>query len=168
MPGPHQPSSYSTTVELGPALSVVNLKSLYDKTEYCSYGVKLSYPWRDYILIEGEYSHFVNASGDHAHSLALMGLRGGIRKRKVGAFLKLLPGMIRVVETPYPYPPPFHKFVLSVGGVVEAHVDPRVYIRIDQGYLIMWLGDTNFYFGTPRRPGTSKYYHWSIGLGVRF
>ena len=167
-PGPSQPSGYSTTVELGSALSVVYLKSLYGKTEYCSYGVKLSYPWRDHVLVEGAYSHFVNASEEHAHSLVLMGLRGGIRKRKFGAFVKVLPGMIRIVETPYPSPPPFHKFALSVGGVVEAHLDPRLYIRIDQGYLIMWLGDTEFHRGTPRRPGTSGYYHWSVGLGVRF
>lgn len=146
-PGPPKPSSYNSTVEVGSNLSVIYLRSLYGTSEYCSYGVKLSYPWRNHMLIEGTYSHIVDASEDHAHSLVLMGLRGGIRKRKFGAFVKVLPGMIRIVETPYPYAPPFHKVALSVGGVVEAHLDPRLYIRIDQGYL----SGTNHPWGTPGR-----------------
>ena len=158
-PGPPESSSYDTTIELGPTVSgLVNLNS-------CSYGVKLSYPWSDHALLEGEYVHYVNPPGEHTHSLFLTGLRVGIRKRKFGAFFKLQPGMFRAAENPRSDPPAFSKFALSVGGVLEVHLDPRIYIRADNGYLIIWFGDARFF---SVRRGTAKYFQTSFGIGVRF
>jgi len=86
-------------------------------------------PWKDYALVEGEYAHYVDRYDEHTHSLLLADLRVGIRKRKVGAFLRLQPGVIRFVENSYTLPPPYARLALSAGGVVEIHLGPRLYIR---------------------------------------
>jgi len=164
-PGPGEPSDDSTTIELGAALSALDLGSL-SGSGYCSYGVRLGYPWRNYVVFEGEYSHYVDRLDDYSHSLFLAGLRGGIRRGKLGAFIKLQPGMIRFVQTPYPHPPPFSKFALAAGGVVEAHLDPHVYLRFDMSYLIIRFGNAGAY-RAPQRSGTSRSHLWSIGIGIR-
>lgn len=166
-PGPPESSRHDDTLELGPTVSGLALQSLYAQ-DACGYGVKLSYPWSDYALLEGEYAHYLNASEEHTHSLFLTGVRVGIRKRKVGAFVKLQPGMFRAVENPRSDPSAFSKFAFSAGGVLEVHLGSRIYMRFDSGYLIIWLGDTTF-AGVPSvRPGTSKYYQASVGFGFRF
>ena len=77
-PGPPAPSSHDTTIEASPALSYLSLGSLYGKS-FCSYGARLSHPWREHALLEGEYSRFVNLYGKHSHSLFLAGRRAGTR-----------------------------------------------------------------------------------------
>jgi len=166
-PGPPEPTSHDTTIEASPALSHLSLGSLYGKS-FCGHGARLSYPWREHALLEGEYSRFVNLYGKHSHSLFLTGLRVGTRGRRLGAFIKLQPGMFRVIETSYPHPPPFTRFALAVGGVAEAHLDRRVYIRADNDYLVIWFEDATFWPGRRVRPGISGHYRMSIGMGVRF
>ena len=134
-PGPPESSSYDTTIEVGPTVSAL------PAVNSCSYGVKLSYPWSDHALLEGEYAHYENLSGEHTHSLFLTGLRVGIRKRKFGAFFKLQPGMFRAAESPHSDPPAFSKFALSVGGVLEVHLDPRIYISPPYSRAVWKRGD---------------------------
>ena len=119
------------------------------------------------MLFEGEYSHYMNLFDDHSHSLFVAGARVGIRRGKLGAFVKLQPGMIRFVETPYPHPPPFSRFALSAGGVVERHLTQHVYLRFDLGYLVIWFGNAGIDHASLRRSRTAKYPLWSIGIGVR-
>ena len=166
-PGPSEHSSHDTAIELGLTVGGLDMDRLHGQG-FCGYGVKLGYPWKDHALFEAEYALHVDRFEEHTHSLFLAGLRVGIRKRKVGAFLGLQPGVIRFVETSYTHPPPYTRLALSAGGVVEVHLGPRLYIRSDQGYLIIWFGDATFPGVQSERPGTSKYYHGSFGIGVRF
>lgn len=123
------------------------------------------------MLLEGEYSHYVDVHESHTQSLFLAGLRAGLRKRRLGAFVKLQPGMIRAVQSYYLHYPDFtkFKFALSAGGVAEGHLTTNLYARFDLGYLIIWYGDAtlNLNRGSPLRPGTSLHPHWSIGVGFR-
>ena len=75
--------------------------------------------------------------------------------------------MIRAAKPHSLYSPPFTKFALAAGGVVEARLDPHLYVRFDLGYLIIWFGDASFGNALPPRPGTSRYPRFSIGIGFR-
>ena len=156
-PGPAERSGDGAGIELGAALPVLDLAEVYG-TGYCGYGLRLGYSWRDYLLLEGEYSHYVDLHESHTQSLFLAGLRTGFRKRRLGAFVKLQPGMIRAVKSYYLHHSPDFtksKFALSAGGVVEGHVDSHAYVRFDLGYLIVWYGNATL---VP---------HWSFGIGFR-
>ena len=166
-PGPSEPADDETTIELGPTVSGLDMDGLH-RQGFCGYGIKLGYPWKDHVLVEGEYAHYVDRFDEHTHSLVLAGLRVGVHKRRVGAFLRLQPGVIRFVETSYTQPPPYTRLALSAGGVVEVHLGPHLYIRSDHGYLTIWFGDATFPGAWSERPGTSKNYHGSFGIGVRF
>lgn len=165
-PGAPPASPDDATVELGAAVSVLDLGKLYG-TQYCGYAGRIGHRWRDNVWFEGEYSHYVNRYDDHAHSVLLAGLRAGFRGRWFGAFIKLQPGMVRIVETPHPHPPPFTRFALSAGGVLEARVESDLYVRFDLSSLIIWFGDAGFHLASPPRPGISGHPRWSIGIGLR-
>ena len=169
-PGPAGRGRDDATVELGAALPALDLGGVYG-SGYCGYGFRLGYSWRDYLLFEGEYSHYLDVHESHTQSLFLAGIRAGLRKRRLGAFVKLQPGMIRAVKSYYLHYPDFtkFKFALSAGGVAEGHLGSHTYVRFDLGYLVIWYGDAtlNFDGGSPLRPGTSLHPHWSIGVGFR-
>ena len=160
-PGPGEPSSDSTNIELGLAVSGLHLPNS-SQHGSCGYGGRFGYRWRDYVLFEGEYFHHWDRFGTHVHSLLLAGTRVGIRRGRLGAFIKLQPGMVRAVSDPH-----YTRFALAAGGVVEARVDSHVYVRLDLGYLIIWFGDARFGSALPPRPGTSRYPRFSIGIGFR-
>ena len=160
-PGPGDPSGDSTDIELGMALSGLHLPSG-SQNGSCGYGFRFGSRWRDFVLFEGEYFHHVNRYEDHVHSLLLAGTRVGIRRGRLGTFIKLQPGMVRAVSGPH-----YTRFALAVGGLVEAHLEPHAYVRFDLDYLIIWFGDARFSQALPPRPGTSGYPRFSIGLGFR-
>ena len=148
-----EPGSDSAAIELGAAVSILDLHELNAKG-YCGYVLRLGYRWKDYLLLEGEYDHFVDITESHVQSLFLAGPRVGFRKRGLGAYIKLQPGMLRAVK----YDPSVarSRFALSAGGVLEAYVTPHAYVRLDSGYLVIWPGDATF-----RHP------HYSLGFGFR-
>ena len=54
-----EPGSDSATIELGAAMSLLSLRKL-DGNGYCGYGLRFGYRWKDYLLLEGEYYHYVD------------------------------------------------------------------------------------------------------------
>ena len=155
-----EPGSASAAIELGAAVSILDLsKSIRNfhrlsDNGYCGYVLRLGYRWKDYLLLEGEYDHFVDRTESHVQSLFLAGPRVGFRKRGLGAYIKLQPGMLRAVK--FDPSDTRSRFALSAGGVLEAYVKPHAYVRFDLAYLVIWFGDA-----TPRHP------HFSIGFGFR-
>ena len=155
-----EPGSASAAIELGAAVSILDLeKSIrhlhrLNDNGYCGYVLRLGYRWRNYLLLEGEYDHFVDITESHVQSLFLAGPRVGFRKRGLGAYIKLQPGMLRAVN----YDPSVtrSRFALSAGGVLEAYVEPHAYVRFDLGYLVIWFGDA-----------TIRNLHFSMGFGFR-
>ena len=136
-----EPGSDSATIELGAAVSILNLHKL-NGNGYCGYGLRFGYRWKDYLLLEGGYDHYADLFDDDPQSLFLAGPRAGFRKGGLGVFIKLQPGVLRAVN----YDPSVarSRFVLSAGGVLEAYVKPHVYVRFDFGYLVTWSGDATF------------------------
>ena len=119
-----EPGNDSATIELGAAVSLLDLQEL--DGGYCGYALRLGYRWKDYLLLEGEYDHYVDRTESHAQSLFLAGPRAGFRKGGLGVFIKLRPGVLRAVN----YDPSVarSRFVLSAGGVLEAYLEPHVYV----------------------------------------
>ncbi len=147
-----EPGSDSATIELGAAVSLLSLEKV-DGNSYCGYALRLGYRWKDYLLLEGEYDHYVDIDERHAQSLFLAGPRVGFRKGGLGTFIKLQPGMLRAAKN---YSVTRSRFALSAGGVLEAYGKLHQHVRFDVGYLVIWSGDATF-----RHP------HVSIGLGFR-
>lgn len=165
-PGLAGSASDSTALELGADLTFLN------HDEYgagsCGFGLSFGYRWRDYLLLEGAYSHHGDPNDAHEQSLFLAsaGPRIGLRKRGLGWFIKLQPG---IVHDPY-----FTRlgFALSVGGVLEAHLDTvgretPAYVRFDMGYLIIRDADAILDQVVAQGPGT-LYPRSSIGIVFRF
>ena len=147
-----EPGSDSATIELGAAVSILDLQESYGAS-YCGYGLRFGYRWKDYLVLEGEYYHYLDLNQNHAQSLFLAGPRVGFRRGGLAAFIKLQPGMLRAVKN---YSVTRSRFALSAGGVLEAYLEPHAYVRFDLGYLVIWFGDATF-----RHP------HLSIGFGFR-
>ena len=119
-------------------------------------------------MLEGEYSHYGDPAdaNDRFLFLAAAGPRVGFRKRGLGWFIKLPPGIV--------HDPSFSelKFALSVGGVMEAHLvtvgkETPTYFRFDMGYLIIPNGDGILNRTVAQHPGT-VYPRSSIGIVFRF
>jgi hypothetical protein len=85
----------------------------------------------------------------------VFGLKGGIRRDRLGLFGKLRPGLVRssnvvtgfeqmqvgnVLETRKTLDT-YHTFALDFGGVIEIYATKRQLIRLD-------LGDTHLYYHT--------------------
>ena len=158
---PPDPSSYEATVELGAAYSGIDVG-------YCGYGIGISYPWYDHVLVEAAYTQYFDRDHRPRHSVFLTGMRVGIRRKKFGVFAKLQPGVFRDADTSMADPPSVIGFALLAGGVLEVFLDTRVYTRFDMDVLTIWLGDTTLRGVPVGRPGTSMYQHGSIGVGFRF
>ena len=99
-----------------------------------------------------------NSSGVHDGGRifqGLFGLKGGIRRDRIGVFGKVRPGFnsysraLTAIQQTSAGPPPLFKnlfdrstnFVLDLGGVVEIYPTRRTTLRFD-------LGDTHVYFAT--------------------
>jgi hypothetical protein len=99
-----------------------------------------------------------NSSGVHDGGRifqGLFGLKGGIRRDRIGVFGKVRPGFnsysraLTAIQQTSAGPPPLFKnlfdrstnFVLDLGGVVEIYPTRRTALRFD-------LGDTHIYFST--------------------
>jgi len=155
----------STRFELGADLSFLNPEEY--GGVYCGFGFRLGYQWRDYVLLEGEYSHHGDPYAPHERSvfLAAAGPRVGLRERGLGWFFKLQPGIVHDLSFAE------FRFALSVGAVMEAHLDTvgretPAYIRFDVGHLIMRDGD-GIVGQVSQHPG-AHYPRSSVGIVFRF
>lgn len=165
-PGLADSATDSTSLEVGEDLS------FFDDAEYgraqCGFGLRVGHQWRDYMLLEGEYSHQGDPNDGHQQTLfvAAAGPRIGLRKGGLGWFVKLQPGIIH--DSSFAR----LKFALSVGGVMEAHLDTvgretPAYLRFDMGYLVIPDTEGILKQVVARRPG-NLYPRSSVGLVFRF
>ncbi len=165
-PGLARSAGDSTRLELGADVSFLDLEERGEL--YCGFGFRLGYQWRDYVLLEGEYSHHGDPYDPHEQSvfLAAAGPRVGLRKRGLGWFFKVQPGIVHDLSFAE------FKFALSVGAVMEAHLDTvgretPAYVRFDVGYLVMRDGDGIFDPVVAQLPGILCP-RSSVGIVFRF
>lgn len=136
-------------------------------------GGRFTYNFTENFALDSEISHFPqNPSGNFGQTVALAGLRAGVRGEKVGAFAKIRPGVAH-------FGGDFFRarngsrdnFALDVGGVVEFYPSSRVIVRIDLGDTIIPFGDGTINSPLPPyiiRPGTTHNFQSSFGVGFRF
>ncbi len=160
-------------IEVGAFLSVIDLKSSVGEKPV-GIGGRLGYQWKDHILFEGEFSHYPeDPSANFGQSIFLAGLKVGIRRGRLGGFVRFVPGMIhyggRSFETYNGSG--LSRFALGVGGILEYYPSSRVTLRVDWGDTIIPFGDTAIMGPLPpytRQPGTTHNLQGSFGIGIRF
>ena len=164
-PGLADSAGDSATVELGADLSFLDREY---GGAHCGFGLRLGYQWRAHLVLDGEYAHHWVNRDSHEQTLfvAAAGPRLGLRERGLGWFVKLQPGIV--------HDPSFSmlKFALSVGGVMEAHLETvgkeaPAYVRFDVGYLVIRDGDGIRDQEVARSPGI-VYPRSSVGIVFRF
>lgn len=109
-------------------------------------------------------------------TLALAGVRGGVRVARVGAFARVRPGVVHFSERFLApdivciliFPPPESCLIestnaaLDLGGTVEVYATPRSVVRID-------VGDTLIRFARSQQDALWRHnLQLSAGAGVRF
>lgn len=137
-------------------------------------GGRFGYNFSRYVGFDAEIAHLPeNGQGAFGQTVALAGVKAGVRTRKVGVFAKVRPGFVHFGGSRYEVfgnDQPT-KFALDVGGVIEYCPTPRSIIRVDAGDTIIAFGNDRFPSGTPNfiyQPGTSHNFQGSIGVGFRF
>lgn len=136
-------------------------------------GGRFAYNFTDNFALDSEVAYFPeNPSGNFGQTVAVVGLKAGIRGEKFGAFAKVRPGIAH-------FGGEFFKarngsqsyFALDVGGVLEYYPTSRVIVRFDVGDTIIPFGDKTLNSPLPPyiiRPGTTHNVQTSFGVGFRF
>jgi hypothetical protein len=138
------------------------------------FGGRFTYNFTNNFAFDSEAAYFPeNPSGAFGQTVALAGLRAGIRSERLGAFAKLRPGVIsfggaffRVRNDGAQ-----NYFAVDIGGVLEFYPSPRVIARFDIGDTIIPFGNNIINTGglpSAIRLGTTHNLQGSIGVGFRF
>jgi hypothetical protein len=150
-------------------------------------GGRFAYNFTDNIAVDAEGSffpetHFGNEEFGQK-TQGLIGIKAGVRNKRVGVFAKARPGVMWFGEFPSRgtcTPTTFgssctvsHEkdFALDLGGVVEFYPAERVIIRADVGDTIVRFPERSFgLFNHPSFiPGETKHnFQVSVGFGWRF
>lgn len=155
---------------------------LRDEPGYGGWVTTNPYPWLGFdTMIHYFYrdSHTADTQEGGKIVQGWFGPKVGIRRRRMGAFLKFQPGFTSYSTTLTDFqirtPPfPFHwqtHFAFNVGGVVEIYPSPRSIIRFDVGNVQVFYGATTVLL--TQGSGTAPSYQktglsLSTGFGWRF
>jgi hypothetical protein len=138
------------------------------------FGGRVTYDFNDNFALDGEAAYFPqNPSGNFGQTVALAGLKAGIRQEKIGVFAKVRPGVVRFggdFFKAYNIQSQDH-FAVDVGGVVEFYPSKRFVVRVDLGDTIIPFGQDTVRGPLPpyvTRPGTTHNFQASIGVGFKF
>jgi hypothetical protein len=160
-------------IEVGGFLTIIDLTgSVGEKPG--GLGGRFAYNFTKNFAFDAEAAYFPeNPSGNYGQTVALAGLRAGVRGESFGAFAKIRPGVVR-------FGGDFFRtynnrsqnyFALDVGASLEFYTSPRVILRFDLGDTIVPFGDN--IINRPSipatfRPGTTHNLQSSFGVGFRF
>jgi hypothetical protein len=151
-------------------------------------GVRLAYNINDYLAVEAEGNIFEFSIGDHPTddvlaAQGLLGVKAGLRNRRVGVFAKVRPGVtnfptLRVNRRFCSILLPCeggsrsgNRFALDAGAVVELYPTERIIVRLDIGDTMIRFRDDSFSGSTTRvriKDGFSHNFQLGVGIGFRF
>ncbi len=167
-----QAQSETPKVEIGAHYTHLRLPDF--ETGDHGVGLRLTLNVTDSFGIEGEFSSFPRGrdnlaaptgfSGVSQRTLALFGMKYGMRSERAGIFGKIRPGFMHFGENSLdiPFTPPIPtttEFALDIGGVFELYPSRRVAFRFDVGDTIIRFGGLGF---------TSHNLQITTGIAVRF
>ena len=138
------------------------------------FGGRFTYDFNDNFALDGEAAYFPqNPSGNFGQTVALAGLKAGIRQEKFGVFGKIRPGVVRFGGDFFKSfnGQSQNRFAVDVGGVLEFYPSKRVVVRVDLGDTIIPFGEDTIRGPLPpfiKRPGTTHNFQASFGVGFRF
>jgi len=160
-------------IEVGVFLITIDLReSVGEKPG--GFGGRFTYNITNNFAFDAEAAYFPeNPSGNFGQTVALAGLRAGVRGEVFGAFAKIRPGVVRLGGD-------FFRtynnrsqnyFAVDVGASLEFYPSARVILRFDLGDTIVPFGNNTI--NTPSlpstiRPGTTHNLQGSLGVGFRF
>jgi hypothetical protein len=160
-------------IEVGGFLTTIDLRDTVGEKPG-GFGGRFAYNFTNNFAIDAEAAYFPeNPSGNFGQTVALAGLRAGIRSESFGAFAKLRPGVVR-------FGGDFFRtynnrsqnyFAVDVGASLEFYPSRRVIVRVDLGDTIVPFEDNTINGPLPPytiRPGTTHNFQGSFGIGFRF
>lgn len=159
-------------IEVGGFLTTIDLNDSVGEKPL-GIGGRFAYNFTDNFAFDSEVAYFPeNPSGNFGQTVAVAGVRAGVRGEKFGAFAKVRPGVIRFGGDAFRARNGSQSnFALDVGGVLEYYPSARVIVRVDLGDTIIPFGDKTINSPLPPftiRPGTTHNFQSSFGVGFRF
>jgi Outer membrane protein beta-barrel domain len=160
-------------IEVGGVIPIIDLNdSVGEKT--IGIGGRFTYNFTDNFAFDSEASYFPeNPSGNFGQTVALAGLRAGIRSEIFGAFAKVRPGVAHFGGDSFRARNNGSQsyFAVDLGAALEYYPSPRVILRFDIGDTIIPFGNNAINTGglpNTIRPGTTHNLLASFGVGFRF
>ena len=159
-------------IEVGGFVTTVKFSDPISETPL-GVGGRFAYNFTDNFALDSEVAYFPqNPSGNFGETIAVVGVKAGVRRKKFGAFAKFRPGIVR-------FGGDFFRarnsersnLALDVGGVLEYYPTSRFIVRVDVGDTIIPFGDKIINNPLPpiiNRPGTTHNLQISFGVGYRF
>lgn len=169
-----------------PLYTTINLQAFDSKES--GVGMRLSYQVNDYLAVEAEGNIFEFSIGDHPTddklaAQGLLGIKAGLRNRRVGVFAKLRPGVVNFPELRVRRSFCFlgqscersarsaNRLALDAGAVVELYPTRNIIVRMDVGdTMIRFRDDFIVEFPAPVRikDGFSHNLQLAGSIGFRF
>ena len=182
-----QAQTVQPKVEVGVHYTAINLTPL-DSRRESGGGVRLSYNINDYLAVEAEGNLFEFAIGDHPTddvlaAQGLVGVKAGLRNRRIGVFTKVRPGVAnfpqlkvnrRFCSLILPCEGAGrsgNRFTVDTGAVVELYPTEKIIVRFDIGDTMIRFKDDSLFrsSGLVRiNDGFSHNFQWGVGVGFRF
>lgn len=159
-------------IEVGGFVTTIKFSDPISETPI-GFGGRFAYNFTDNFAFDGEVAYFPeNPSGNFGQTVAVAGVRAGVRREKFGVFAKVRPGIINFGGDAFRARNSSQSnFALDVGGVLEYYPTARVIVRVDVGDTIIPFGDKTINSPLPpvvTRPGTTHNLQTSFGVGFRF
>jgi hypothetical protein len=151
-------------------------------------GLRLSYNINNYLAVEGEGNVFEFSIGDHPTddflaAQGLLGVKTGLRNKRVGVFAKLRPGVVNFPELKvrrgFCFPlgtcdrsgRSGNRLAVDAGAVVEVYPSESFVVRVDVGDTMIRFKDdmlSRFPNNVRIKDGFSHNLQLSGGVGFRF
>ena len=164
--------------------TTIGLRS-FDSTE-AGVGVRLSYNINDYLAVEAEGNVFEFSIGDYPTddflaAQGLLGIKTGLRNRRIGVFAKVRPGVANFPKLKDLRGFCFrgqscdgagrsgNRLAVDTGAVVELYPTEKIIVRIDVGdTMIRFKEDGFFKSSTQVRINDGFSHNFQLGGGVSF
>ena len=147
-------------LEVSALYATINLQAF--ESRESGVGVRLSYNVNKYIALEAEGNAFEFSIGDYPTdewlaAQGLLGIRAGLRGRRVGLFAKLRPGVVNFpklkVHQRFCLPlqscqnagKSGNRLAVDAGAVVEIYPTSRIVVRLDVGDTLIRFKDDVFF-----------------------
>jgi hypothetical protein len=169
------PLAAERMLEVGVHFSMLRYNDYGDPLAEPGVGARLGYNLNDNFALEGEVNFYPRAhEGEQSVSgrktLALFGVKAGVRKGRVGLFGKARPGFIHLSRTlDFACVDAVEgdcslantNFAIDLGGVAEYYMSPRTLLRFD-------IGDTVIRSSIIGGYNTTHNIQLNAGIGFRF